>query len=151
MIEIAIANRQAELELNRKQLSRAVRIILEEAGIVAARVSLAVVDDPTMAQLNEQYLNHEGPTDVLSFLLEREGDRLEGEVILGAPVAKREAKRYGWPAENELLLYAIHGTLHLVGYDDHTPEQRAEMRQHERACLAQFDIEGRYDEDLETE
>ena len=147
MIEIAITNQQAEIELDRQQLSRAVRIVLEEAGISGANVSLAVVDDPTMARLNEQYLKHEGPTDVLSFLLEREGHTLEGEVVVGAPTAQRQALSYGWSAENELLLYVIHGTLHLVGYDDTTDEQRAEMRERERACLAQFDIEGRYDED----
>ena len=146
MIEIAITNQQAELELDRKQLNRAVRIILEEAGISSARVSLAVVDDPTMARLHEQYLAHQGPTDVLSFLLEREGDALEGEVVVGASIAKRQAISYGWPAENELLLYVIHGTLHLVGHDDATDEQRAQMRERERACLAQFGIEGHYDE-----
>ena len=56
----------------------------------------------------------------------------------------------GWSLADELLLYVIHGTLHLVGCDDGTDEQRAEMRQRERACLAQFGIEGRYDEDLDN-
>jgi probable rRNA maturation factor len=83
-------------------------------------------------------LNHDYPTDVLSFLLERNDNRLEGEIIVSADTALSAAPRYGWSAGDELLLYVIHGALHLVGYDDQTPEAQAEMRRHEAAILARF-------------
>ena len=146
MIEIAIADQQTELELDRQLLRKAIRMVLEDAGIARAEISLAVVDDQTIARLNEEYLDHQGPTDVLSFLLEREGDMLEGEVIVDAQTARRQATRFDWSAENELLLYVIHGALHLVGYGDATADERAEMREKERACLVRCGLDGHYNE-----
>ena len=103
-------------------------------------VSVAVVDDPAIHRLNREFLQHDYPTDVLSFLLEREGDQLEGEVIVSSDTAVRSAAQYGWTPENELLLYVIHGTLHLVGYDDLQPELLAEMRRHEQHYLGHFGL-----------
>ena len=79
-------------------------------------------------------LRHRGRTDVLSFLLDQ-GDGLEGEVVVAAQTALRTAPHYGWPPHDELLLYVVHGTLHLVGRDDASPAQRAEMRKRETAIL----------------
>jgi probable rRNA maturation factor len=77
---------------------------------------------------------------VLSFLLEQGPEGLEGEVIASAETAARESPRYKWPAEDELLLYLIHGTLHLVGYNDATPKERAVMRAREREVLRRFGV-----------
>ena len=64
---------------------------------------MAVVDDATIAVLNRQFLRHEGPTDVLSFLLEQDEDGLEGEVVAIAETARRTPPRFGWSAGEELL------------------------------------------------
>ena len=64
---------------------------------------------------------------MLSFVLESSNGCLEGEVIVSADRAAAVAPKYGWSAADELLLYVIHGTLHLVGYDDVTPAKRAAM------------------------
>jgi probable rRNA maturation factor len=146
VITVEIADQQADLALDHRRLQDAVRMVLEEAAVASARVSLAVVDDATIHRLHREYLAADEPTDVLSFLLERSGDRLEGEVIVSAQTARRAAARFGWPPEDELLLYVIHGTLHLVGYRDATPAERAEIRRRERACLSRFGIEARYEE-----
>src|SRR5208283_1228275 len=98
------------------------------------RISVAVVDDETIARLNWQYLRHRGAADVLSFLLDQ-SDGLEGEVVVGAETALRSAPQYGWPPHDELLLYVIHGTLHLVGHDDANAALRAEMRKKESDIL----------------
>lgn len=134
-IAIDIADQQANVPLDRLRLRRAVRTILKGASIREARISLAFVDDPTIARLNQQYLDHEGPTDVLSFVLEQGEGRIEGEVVASAETASREASRFGWTPHDELLLYVIHGTLHLVGYDDRTAGQRSRMRAQEREVL----------------
>jgi probable rRNA maturation factor len=76
----------------------------------------------------------------LSFLLERDGNHLEGEVIVSADTALRTATQLNWPAEHELLLYVIHGTLHLVGYDDLQPELHKQMREQERFYLARLGL-----------
>ena len=144
MITVEINNDQLEVPLDQQRLREAVQLILKDASVRQANVSIAVVDDPTIHALHRQYLELDEPTDVLSFILERSEDCLEGEVIVSAETAELTAGWYGWPAEDELLLYVIHGTLHLVGYDDTTPETQAEMRKQELACLACFGVEGRY-------
>ena len=141
-ITIEIADEQTHLPLDRRLLRRAVRTVLRDAGVRKARISVAVVDDTTIARLNWRYLRHRGPADVLSFLLDR-SDGLEGEVIVGAQTALRTAPQYGWPPHDELLLYAVHGTLHLVGQDDTSPTLRAEMQKRETAVLEKLGIKRR--------
>jgi probable rRNA maturation factor len=141
-LTVQIADRQRSVAVDRRLLRRAVMRVLRDAGISQALISVAVVDDDTIAQLNWRFLRHRGPADVLSFLLD-DGDGLEGEVIVGAEVALRTAVQYGWSPHDELLLYAIHGTLHLVGQDDRTPRQRAAMQKRERNILEELGIERR--------
>lgn len=147
MHSIAIANEQTTLALDEDRLRQAVTWILTEAKIAEATISLAVVDDPTIHELNREYLQHDYATDVLSFLLERDATSLEGEVIVSADTATTRAEDYGWSAHDELLLYVVHGTLHLVGYDDGLSQARREMRRQERACLAQFGLVHRWKEE----
>jgi len=109
-----------------------------------AQVSLAVVDDPTIAGLHERYLGQQGPTDVLSFLLDEADGCLEGEVVVSAQTAVAQAGRFGWSAADELLLYVVHGALHLLGYDDATCPQRRAMRRRERRFVARLGLAGRY-------
>lgn len=146
-LEVAVANLQETHPVDEKQLKTAVRKVLAEAGVSRGEISIAVVDDARMHELNRQYLDHDYPTDVLSFVLEEGDDSLEGEIIVSADYASREAARFGWQMQDELLLYVIHGSLHLVGYDDQTPEAKREMRQQEKHFLAQFGKTPRYDEE----
>ncbi|MBN1912322.1 MAG: rRNA maturation RNase YbeY [Pirellulales bacterium] len=147
VIAIQIADQQNALALDGPRLEEAIRSILDEAAVAEAEISLAVVDDPTIQVLNRKYLGHDYPTDVLSFVLERSEDRLEGEVIVSADTAVASAGQYGWTPEEELLLYVIHGTLHLVGYADGMPTEQAEMRRREAACLARFGLEPHWQPD----
>jgi probable rRNA maturation factor len=146
VIAIELANRQTGLPINEDRLSEAVRMILHDEAIGEAQISVAVVDDATIRALNRKYLGHDDPTDVLSFLLEQSEASLEGEVVVSAQTAHRAASRFGWSADDELLLYVIHGTLHLLGYDDRTPAQRAQMQAREKAFLARFGLQPRYEE-----
>jgi probable rRNA maturation factor len=144
MIRVPLTNEQTHLLLEPARLRKAVRDVLREAGILAGWVSLAVLDDRAIRRINRRYLKHDRPTDVLSFLLERSGGYLEGEVIVSAQRARAVAPQFGWTAADELLLYVIHGALHLVGCEDTTPPARAEMRRRERACLARFGLKPRF-------
>jgi probable rRNA maturation factor len=145
MFQIQFACECDSVELDEAQARGAIESILADAGVGRGSISVAVVDDPLIHELNRRYLEHDYPTDVLSFVLEREADLLEGEVIVSADTARRTAQRLGWPAEHELLLYIVHGTLHLAGYDDLDPESKACMRQQERRVLARAGIEARYE------
>lgn len=111
-------------------------------------VSLVLCDDDTIHELNLRYLGHDYPTDVLSFPFGAETMQPDknslpsepewqmlGEIIISVETAERNAKRYRQTLESELLRLAIHGTLHLLGYDDGTPHQRRLMRRKERIYL----------------
>jgi probable rRNA maturation factor len=139
MFAIEISNRQSLIQPDVERIRRAISTLLENEGVASAAINIAIVDDPTIHDLNRRFLNHDEPTDVLSFLLD-EADGLEGDVIASAETAIRSATRYGWPADDELLLYFIHGTLHLVGYDDLDPASLAEMRKREGYYLAQMGL-----------
>lgn len=143
MLSIEISNQQTSVEFDAQRMHRAAEAILGDAGITDAQLSIALVDDATIHELNRRFLQHDYPTDVLSFVLERDATRLEGEVIASAQTAQRTAAQYDWSADDELLLYVIHGTLHLVGRDDATPADQAAMRRDEGRYLALFDVQPR--------
>src|SRR3989304_2009759 len=141
LLVITITNSQSLIPVDTKRLRKAVRMILQDESISRAKINVAVVDDPTIAALHQRYLNNPDPTDVLSFQLERSPHYLEGEVVISAETAKATASHYQWSPQDELLLYAIHGLLHLLGYDDTTPNKRAKIREQERKYLARFGLD----------
>lgn len=144
MIRVELANQQSRFPIDKKRLRDAVRAVLAEEGHTDAEISLAVVDDPTIHDVNRRFLQHDYPTDVISFRFSEEDEPLAGEVIVSADTAARCAIDYGWSTSDELLLYVIHGTLHIAGYDDHEPDDLAAMRAQERAHLARFGLTARY-------
>jgi probable rRNA maturation factor len=103
-----------------------------------AHLSVTVVDDARMAELHERYMGIEGPTDVLSFPLD-DGTPgpvpLLGEVVVSEDTATREARERGLTPRYELLLYVVHGTLHLLGYDDHAAKDRERMHTRQAEIL----------------
>jgi probable rRNA maturation factor len=146
VIEIEVNNRQRVIDpLDASRLVEAVRRVLTEAGYEQGEVSLAIVADDEMQQLNAQWLNHDWPTDVLSFVLDQSGKALDGQIIASAETARRQADAFGWDAADELLLYVIHGALHLVGHDDHEEDDRAAMRAAEKQHLEYFGLRPRYE------
>ena len=91
-------------------------------------------------RLHRQFMNIAGPTDVLTFPLEttRSGQPISGEVIICLPLARKRAKEHGNSLQNEVLLYAIHGMLHLCGFDDRTDSDFNRMHKKEDAILTRL-------------
>lgn len=135
-VRVLVAKRQRRVKLSATTIRQALGLVCTRAGLATGEISVALVDDPTIAELHQRFLQLPDPTDVLSFVWERTADRVEGEIVASADTARRMALELGWPAEYELLLYVIHGGLHLVGYDDLTPRDRRTMRQAEREVLS---------------
>ncbi len=147
MFRISIADEQQRLTLDHARLRAAIENVLQGEGIGEAEISLAIVDDPQIHELNRRFLAHDEPTDVLSFLLDHRLGYVEGEIVVSADTAAARAIQFNWPPEDELLLYVVHGALHLAGYDDQTPELRAKMRRRERHYLHSFGLTPPYDDD----
>ncbi len=141
MPRVSIACPQEIVALNRRRLREIARAVLAGENVADYEISLAFVDNATSRRLNQQYLDHDEPTDVLSFPLSQRGaKKLAGELVLGVEVALEQAQERGHDVQAELALYVIHGLLHLCGYDDKKPESAKEIRQRERHYLGELGL-----------
>jgi probable rRNA maturation factor len=142
-VNIVFVDEQNLRPVTEAECERIQRILGELAadhGFQHGEVSVAILDDASIQQYNKKYLQHDWPTDVISFLLSEEEDVLDGQLLISRETADTIAAELPWDGDVELLLYAIHGMLHLVGYDDHSPEELAFMRAQERAYLLKADV-----------
>jgi len=137
--KIEITNLQSECAVNSGLLEKVLDFAIKEAGAKGG-LSLAIVDSEEITELNRRFLGREEPTDVLSFPMLDDNLDLFGEVVVCADVAAQEAAKREISFDSELALYAVHGFLHLVGFDDQTPAQRARMRKREREILEHFGL-----------
>lgn len=136
-IEVEISNTQDHLRVRPEDLADLTRLVLRGEGIDCASISLALVDNATIHALNRRHLDHDWPTDVITFRLSDPDDTvLTAELVLSVEMARATAERAGTDAHAELALYLVHGLLHLSGHDDQTPEASALMRRRESEVLA---------------
>jgi probable rRNA maturation factor len=129
---------------------------LARAGVVDAGVTLVITDDETQRRLNWTYRGVDASTDVLSFPaqdaanpdpappelppeLADELNRYLGDIVIALPYARRQAERYANSLSAELRLLAVHGVLHLLGYDHATPDDERAMGQLQNEILAAWD------------
>jgi probable rRNA maturation factor len=107
------------------------------------RLSVLIVDDQRMAQLHRQYLGIDSTTDVLTFDSNEQG-RIETDIAICADVAARRARELDHTVERELLLYAVHGLLHSVGFDDRDEASFAAMHAEEDRILGLIGVGATY-------
>lgn len=120
-----------------RALKRAILCTLEQEGVTGREVSLLLTDDGEIHQLNRDFRHKDKPTDVLAFALdEAEGPMLDpslGDVVISVERAQLQASARRTELDQELELLAVHGTLHLLGYDHAEPEEAKLMRNRTRA------------------
>jgi probable rRNA maturation factor len=135
-LSIEILNESGR-DLDVKQLAALSRFVLDRMRVhPLAELCIKAVDEPTIAQLNEQWMAKEGPTDVLAFPMdelrpglvnEEPEEGVLGDLVLCPDVAEKQAATAGHSTEAEVELLTVHGILHLLGYDHAEPEEHAEM------------------------
>ncbi|MCC6493039.1 MAG: rRNA maturation RNase YbeY [Pirellulales bacterium] len=138
-MQVLIAN-ETEAAIDADRLEAAVHLAFAGSKYTTGEISVAIVDDATIHRLNRQFLTHDYPTDVLSFPLADDPPDMQGEIIASVDTAARCAAEVSWAAEDELLLYVVHGALHLAGYADKSAADAAEMRSAEAAVLAKLGV-----------
>lgn len=137
-------------------LRRAVIQTLRIESVAEAVLSVSLVDNATIHEINLHHLQHDYPTDVISFQLDwthpnshtpgsgadgRSADaHIEGEIVVSIEYGRAEAQRLGWELQSELTLYLVHGMLHICGYDDLDPAEKRLMRAREVAVLSRLGL-----------
>ena len=130
-------NNSTKSKLNRQLIEKAVLAFSSVSGIKKAHFSLAFVGDITMRRLNHSYRGKDKVTDVLSFeekadsfisQTDNRAERYLGEIIICLAQAKRQAKKYDWSLNKELVRLLVHGLAHLIGYDhENVSEKRVKQ------------------------
>jgi len=145
MAKIEITDLQDHVHLDKKLILQVVRRVIKEEGRTARSLSVVLTDNRHIRDLNRQYLGHDHFTDVISFPLEdldwpggASSGGLNGEIIASAELAVQQARGHNGDAQAELLLYLVHGLLHLMGYDDRTPLLAKRMHEREDLLLEGF-------------
>lgn len=142
---------ESERDRLQKFLERGIAEAIRVAeGSEEAEVSLTLVDDPRIYELNREYRGVDRPTDVLSFALQEESedepeimdfeDDILGDIIISVERARVQAEEYGHSFERELVYLAVHGTLHLLGYNHEVEEDKVEMRRQEETVMNQIGL-----------
>lgn len=134
--------------LDETEFARLARHVFDAMGVhPQAELEIRFVETDVMSELHVQWMDEEGPTDVLSFPMDELRPGIDGElseegilgsVVLCPAVAADQALAAGHSAEEEMLLLTTHGILHLLGYDHAEPEEEKEMFDLQRRLLLTF-------------
>ena len=153
-IIVTLENNQEKVsipEALEADLTKAMNVVAElEALSPQTEVDITLVDDAAIHELNRTYRGIDRPTDVLSFALDEgeeepevdddEIEHLLGDVIISAPTAVRQGEEYGHGLEREMTYLAVHGMLHLLGYDHMEEKDKLIMRKREEEVLRRLDL-----------
>jgi len=136
-IAVEVSDLQSHLDVGPGSLAAIAARVLRREGVTRAAISIALVDDAAIHALNRRHLAHDWPTDVITFGLSAPGDAvLEAELVVSAEMAATTARASGADPASELILYVVHGLLHLCGFDDHSDDEVTAMRRREAEVLA---------------
>jgi len=111
--------------------------ILNDKDQNTANISIILTNDKKLLQLNNQYFQQDVLTDVITFNLEEDGDPIDGEIYISLNRVSENAREFKQDTDRELKRVIIHGCLHLLGYDDQTPEGKKTMTRMEDHYLSQ--------------
>ena len=141
-MNLVIANRQRTKKINARRLKQVVAGLFAELQITEAELGINLVGAREMILVNENFLQHEGSTDVITFdhLDPRPQTpdprrQLHGELFVCVDEAVLQAKQFGTSWQSEVVRYVVHGVLHLTGHDDLEAAARRKMKREENRLM----------------
>lgn len=144
-IDVTDGQKGRYVRVRAKRIAELLDYVLKREGAAGKELDVLVTDDRRIAKLHKDFLNDPTPTDVISFGLPKGSPEARegylGDVVASAQTAKRVAAGYGQTPEQELERYCVHGTLHLLGYDDHKPSDRKKMHAAQEKYLTAFNAQ----------
>lgn len=138
MLTVNISSSQTALRVPRKKITALVEFVASAESTRLDEVDIAIVTARRIAALNRRCLQHAGATDVLSFDLSAPGAGVIVQVIVCGDLAVREARARRIGPQRELMLYIVHGLLHVMGYDDTTPQAAEKICARQEELLEAF-------------
>jgi probable rRNA maturation factor len=132
---IEIANLQNHYGIKKGQVKKAIREFLEREG-KDAKLSIAFVDNNEIKKVHQRFLSSDEVTDVISFPLGGESGFVNGEIVVSVETALEVANSKQSSVEGEIILYVIHGILHLLGFDDNNRVNSKIMHEKEVEVLS---------------
>ena len=137
MAKIWIKNTLKTYKPNRAEIKKIVKTVLASENIsIDSEFTICFVNDEAMRRYNKKYHNSDSTTDVLSFSLSGSPESILGEIIISFDTAKFNSRIFKTNPIREVNLYVIHGILHILGYDDLSPQDRKIMRKKENYYLS---------------
>lgn len=123
-------------------VERAAQVTARDQACEEGQLSITLLDDDGMARLNREWLDREGPTDVLAFALHEPGQAVVGDIYLGVQRAVDQAREEAEPPARELARLAVHGTLHVLGWDHpEVDREQSEMWRNQERIVASLELE----------
>jgi probable rRNA maturation factor len=146
-VKVITRNFQKKIPINPKRIREAILKVFSQEGLKkSGEITVSFVTGKAIAELNRRYSGRDEPTDVLTFDITGPKDKgLCADIIVSTEAAVRNARTFQTTPEYELFLYAVHGALHLCGYDDCTGRKRKRMHQKAIGILAKLEIRNEYD------
>ena len=138
-IEI-IVDEDVACPVSMPRLQRAAAVAAAHQGFQSGEICVRVTNDLRIHEINRDHLRHDYPTDVISFTYRATPPTIEGELVVSVDTASRRAQELGWSVDKELILYVVHGTLHIVGMNDKTSHDRESMRAAERSVMIELGL-----------
>jgi len=123
-------------DLDNDWLNSTCKNILNDKDQNTATISIILTNDKKLLQLKNQYFHQDVLTDVITFNLEEDGDPIDGEIYISLNRVSENAREFKQDTDRELKRIIIHGCLHLLGYDDQTPEEKKTMTRMEDHYLS---------------
>lgn len=114
----------------RRLTNKWLKSVVQNEGLSLGDINIIFTSDDYLLKINQKYLNHNYFTDIITFDY-REGDVIVGDLFISVDSVKDNSSFYGTSFDNELMRVIVHGVLHIIGYDDHTPEDVKVMRSKE--------------------
>ncbi len=140
MITVTITQGDGILDVNSSTVEQLIETVLKDSNMSDAEINVVLGPDELLRQLKLKYFDENVFTDVIAFRLNDEGSELEGEIYISPERAEENANTYGVSFPNELGRLMVHGTLHLLGWEDDDIDKKIAMSNEEDRFLTEIDV-----------